>query len=98
MHILVKLGYPQEDIDKIEDIVRDNVRFVALVDGDLFSLFNYLTPLNQLKFRAMGDLNFTEKIASLADGGFKPSKKLEPYRWAARPWCVLFCRLRWAKG
>ena len=83
MHILVKLDYPQEDIEKIEKIVRDNISFVALVDGDIFNLFNYLNPLNRLKFRAMGDLNFTEKIASLADGEFNPTTKLEPYRWAA---------------
>lgn len=83
MHILVKLDYPQEDIEKIEKIVRDNVSFVALVDGDIFSLFNYLNPLNRLKFRAMGDLNFTGKIASLADGEFKPTRNLESYRWAA---------------
>lgn len=83
MHILVKLDYPQEDIERIEKIVRDNVSFVALIDGDIFDLFNYLNPLNPLKFRAMGDLNFTGKIASLADGEFNPTRNLEPYRWAA---------------
>ncbi|MFN9821723.1 MAG: hypothetical protein ACK56K_13630 [Akkermansiaceae bacterium] len=74
---------PTDFAEESEKIVRENISFVSLGDGDIFSILNYLNPVSKIKFTAMGDLNFTERIASLADGEFKSTTKLESYRWAA---------------
>lgn len=83
MEILVTINHPPEDIRRIEGMVRDYDSFVALCDGDHYSLLSHVNPNKRVRFRAMGDLNFTSRIASLAkceDMAWK--KDLNITRWA----------------
>jgi hypothetical protein len=91
MEGLIILRYPPSDIASIEEIVAKNKSFVLLVEGNYFSILEHLNFNNPLKARAMADLNFTEKIASLAQGEFRGKRNLEPYRWAAA--VLAFCQI-----
>lgn len=91
MEGLIILRYPPTDIAAIEAIVARNNSFVLLVEGNYFSILEHLNFNNSLKARAMADLNFTEKIASLAQGEFSEKRNLEPYRWAAA--VLAFCQI-----
>ena len=91
METLVFLRYPSQDIRQIEVIVRDRESFVALIEGDLYSIGQHIAERDSFKFSAMLDRNVYTRIAALVSGAELRTSEMDDLRWAAA--ILAFCQI-----
>ena len=83
METLIFLPYPPDDIRRIEQIVRERESFVALIDGDLYSIGQHLAERPNFRFTAMLDRNVYTRITALVRGVDPRPTEIADLRWAA---------------
>jgi hypothetical protein len=85
------LEYPQEDLDGVISIVKNNSSFIALIEGDIYNIPFYLWPSELKDYTAVLDRNFYTRITKIARGEAIPHHAIEDYQWAAA--VMAFCQI-----
>lgn len=91
MESIVILNYLEKDIAKVIDLVRKNDSVVAMLDGDVYEIKNYLYPSELSNYTAILDLNVYTRVTTLVNDQTIKEKDVEGCRWAAA--IMAFCQL-----
>jgi hypothetical protein len=88
---IIILRYRAEDIEAIQHLVSSNDSFVALVEGDLYRIVNYLDPESPFTFSAILDRNVYTRVTSLVERASHDENAIGDLRWAAA--VLAFCQI-----
>lgn len=91
MESLLMLPFDKDDLDYVSDVVRKNDSFVALVEGDLYSIPLYHFPSSLSNFTAILDRNVYTRILAVLRGQSIGPLALDDHRWAAA--VLAFCQV-----
>jgi hypothetical protein len=91
MEYIIRLEYPAMDILKLQDLLRQEDCFVALLDGDFYNIAAYLDPTDKRSFTALLDRNVYTRITSIVEGTISDTEDKSHYRWAAA--VLAFCQI-----